>query len=272
MPNLRADIQGKATGASLQYAFMRTESAIIVAGAIVAFAILRFPSPRWIGWLILGVVGWIAIAVTSLTDPETAAKVAWQLLRDRLKLDEIKSPEFRDRVSALTDYVRAVELDLHKLKDSPNKRGLEEAATMLYDWVEQSALFARYVDTYRRDYRLEERRAELPQLIQTLVARLKYEKDPTIIDRLNSEMETLGKAWQTLELLDAQMKQAEPQLGQMVTAMARVSSELHVVVEERGVGPDHAARLKLEIQRHLGQISDLVTQMERLYTAALNKG
>lgn len=272
MPNLRADIRGKATGASLQYAFMRTESAIIVAGAIVAFAIFRFPSPRWMWWLVLGVVGWIAIAVTSLTDPETAAKVAWQLLRDRLKLDEIKSPEFRDRVSALTDYVRPVELDLHKLKDSPTKRGLEEAAAMLYDWVEQSALFARYVDTYRRDYRLEERRAELPQLIQTLVARLKYEKDPAIIDRLNSEMETLGKAWQTLELLDAQMKQAEPQLGQMVTAMARVSSELHVVVEERGVGPDHAARLKLEIQRHLGQISDLVTQMERLYTAALNKG
>ncbi|MCU0520891.1 MAG: hypothetical protein MUF84_09390 [Anaerolineae bacterium] len=271
MPNLRADVEGKSAGAALQYAFFRTEGALIVAGAIVAFALLPFPSRRWVWWLALGLIGWGAIVVTSLTDPETTAKVMWQLLRERLKLDEIQNDQIGDRVRAMTDYIRAVETDLRRLEDSPNKAGLEAAAGMLYDWVEQSALFARFVDTYRRDYRLEERRAELPQLIQTLVARLKYEKDQAIIDRLNREMESLGKAWQTLGLLDAQMQQAEPQLGQMLTALARATSEMHVIASERGVGQDHASRIKLEIQRHLGQITDLVTQMEQLYSEALNK-
>ncbi|MGC9522438.1 MAG: hypothetical protein ACP5HG_11230 [Anaerolineae bacterium] len=274
MANLRTELQRQASGAALQYALMRIESAVIVAGTILLTALLPSPFPGWPvwAWPLLGLLGYGAVVYTSLNDPQTSARVLWQLLRERLKLDEIQDEQLRERVATMCDYVRAIEVDLYRLRRSPNLPSLEAAASGVYDWVEQGALFARYVDTYRRDYRLDERRQELPGLIETLVARLKYEKNQDIIDRLNEEMESLGKDWQSLKLLDAQMRQAETQLGQMVTALARAASTIHVIAAERGLGQDHLPHLQQEIQRHLGQITDLVTQMDRLYADALNKG
>lgn len=273
MTNLRAELQRKAPGAFLQYALLRIESALIIAGTILVTALAPGPFgwSQWT-WAALGAVGWGLIVYASLTDPESSARVLWQLLRERLELDGIKDGKLRQRVETMTTYVRAVEADLYKLRSAPNLPVLEELAGQLYAWVERSALFARYVDTYRRDHRLEKRRQELPGLIETLVARLKYEKNPDIVARLNQEMEALGKDWQSLKLLDAQMQQAESQMGQLLTALARVTGEIHVIAVERGMGQGPIDRVRQEIQRYLGQITDLVTQMEQLYTDALNKG
>lgn len=276
MANLRAEIRGKSSSAFLQYAFFRVENAIVVAGTILLIAFLPEPFAQlswwkeWT-WLVLGATALAAIVYSSLTDPETSAKVLRQLLCERLELDKIEESTLRERVEALSRYVRAAETDLYRGASSPNRSGLNEAVGLMYEWVAQGALFARYVDTYRRDYRLEERRAELPSLIETLVARLKYEKRPDIIDRLNGEMEVLGKDWQNLELLEAQMQQAESQLSRTLTALARAASETQVIAAERGAAPDHLDNLKADIQRHLGQTTDLVTQIAQLYADALRK-
>jgi hypothetical protein len=274
MSNLRAEIQGKATGALLQYAVLRIESALVVAGTILLSVLLPQPFSWWPGfwlWLILGFIAWAIIIVTSVTDPMTSAKVLWQLLRERLDLGQIKDSGLRGRVDAMSQYIRDVEVDLNRAEDAAEAAGLGEIAGMMYDWVSQAGLFARYVDTYRRDYRLEKRRGELPGLIETLVARLKYEKNPEIVDRLNAEMEALGKDWQSLKLLDAQMQQAEPQLNQSLTALARSTSEMHVITAERGLEQAHLDHLKADVQRHYGQMADLVTQVQQLYTKALEK-
>ncbi|MBN1248241.1 MAG: hypothetical protein JXC32_11325 [Anaerolineae bacterium] len=283
MANLRAEIQRKATGAFLQYALFRLESALVVAGTIILTGIATLSADGmlvlpWWGWLTLGIAGWVAIVVSSITDPDTSAKVLWQLLRGRLEIGSIQDRTLRARAEAMGRYIQSAESDLYKLKNSAKQPVLEEAIEDMYSWVEQGTLFARYVDTYARDYRLEERHADLPRKIETLVARLKYEKNPDIVERLNQEMEALGRDWQSLKLLDAQMQQAEPQLGQTLTAMARVTSELHVIsAEETGgtqhrLAQDHADRLRQEIQRYLGQMTDLANQMEQLYTDALDKG
>ncbi len=274
MSNLRAEIQGKATGALLQYAFLRIESALVVAGTILLSVLLPKPFAWWPGfwlWLVLGLFAWGIIVAASVTDPVTSAKVRWQLLRERLDLGQIQDAGLRERVDAMSQYIRAIEVDLNRAGEAGEAAGLGEVGAMMYDWVAQAALFARYVDTYRRDYRLEKRRGELPGLIETLVARLKYEKNPDIIDRLNAEMEALGKDWQSLKLLDAQMQQAEPQLNQSLTALARSASELGVITAERDLGKAHPDHLKADVQRHQGQTADLVTQVKQLYTEALDK-
>jgi uncharacterized protein YyaL (SSP411 family) len=169
-------------------------------------------------------------------------------------------------------YVRSVELDLYSVKDSPHLSSLEEAAEQIYDWVEQGYLLARYTDTYRRDHRLELRRQRLPGAIESLVARLKYEKNPDIVQRLNDEMEALERDWRSLKLLEAQIQSAPAQLAQSLTALARVSSEMHVIAVEQGLGAAHIDHLQQDIERHLGQITDLVAQIEGLYNDALDKG
>ena len=273
MPNLRAEIRGKSSSAFLQYAFLRFESAIVVAGTILLSVFLRTPFPWWPvwAWPVLGLLAWGAVVYSSLTDPETSAKVLWQLLCERLELDKIEEQALRERVASMSRYIRTAEADLYRQPASPNRAGLNEVVGMMYEWVGQGALFARYVDTYRRDYRLDERRAELPNLVETLVARLKYEKRPDIVDRLNTEMELLGKDWQNLELLEAQMQQAESQLSQSLTALARAAGEIHVIAAERGPAQDQLDNLKADIQRHLGQTTDLVAQIAQLYTDALRK-
>ncbi len=273
MPNLRAEIRGKSSSAFLQYAFLRVESAIVVAGTILLSVFLRTPFPWWPvwAWPVLGLLAWGAVVYSSLTDPETSAKVLWQLLCERLELDKIEEQALRERVASMSRYIRTAEADLYRQPASPNRAGLNEVVGMMYEWVGKGALFARYVDTYRRDYRLDERRAELPNLVETLVARLKYEKRPDIVDRLNAEMELLSKDWQNLELLEAQMQQAESQLSQSLTAMARAAGEIHVIANERGPAQDQLDNLKADIQRHLGQMTDLVAQIAQLYTDALRK-
>jgi chromosome segregation ATPase len=276
MANLRAEIQRKATGAFLQYALFRLESAVIVAGTIILAGIAYagdghvWVLPWWL-WLILGLAGWVAIIVSSVTDPDTSAKVLSQMLQARLDVTKIKDKTLRERAKAMGQYIRSAETDLYKLKNSTKQPVFEEAVEDIYTWVQQGTLFARYVDTYGRDYRLDERRAELPRKIETLVARLRYEKNPDIIERLNQEMATLGRDLQNLKLLDAQVQQAEPQLGQMLTALARVASELHVIAGEDALAQDHMDHLRQEIQRYLGQMTDLANQMEQLYTDALDK-
>jgi hypothetical protein len=282
MANLRAEIQRKTTGAFIQYALFRVESAMVVAGTIILTGI-ALASPdmslvlAWYLWLALGIGGWAAIIISSVTDPDTSAKVLWQLLRGRLEVDTIEDRTLRNQVEAMGKYIQSVEVDLYKLKDSDKQSVLETAVAAMYTWIEKSVLFARYVDTYRRDYRLDEQRVELPRKIETLVARLKYEKNPDIIERLNKEMEALGRDWEKLELLDAQVQQAVPLLGQTLTALARVSSEHYVIAKETTFAQTRtvtsiADHLKQEIERYLGQMTDLASQMEQLYTDALDRG
>lgn len=271
--NLRAEMHRKATSAFLQYGMMRLESAVVVAGTILLTMLLPTPFPWWPlwGWPLLGITAWGTVIYASMTDPETSAKVLVQLLEERLQLREIKDQALHERVEAMSVYVRAVEADLYRLRESPYLPALEEAADKVYTWVQQSAMLARYVDTYRRDHRLELRRQELPGAIESLVARLKYERDPDIIARLKTEMENLEKDWQSLKLLEAQIQYAEPQLAQTLTALARAASETHVIAAERGLGREHVEHLQQDIERHLGQLTDLVTQIDRLYTDALNQ-
>jgi len=75
--NLRAELQRKATGAFLQYALLRIESALVIAGTILAifFVPALLPEVHWAVWLVFGAIGWGAIIVSSMTDPETSAKV-----------------------------------------------------------------------------------------------------------------------------------------------------------------------------------------------------
>ena len=277
MTNLRAELQRKASSAFLQYAVLRIESALVIAGTILLAGV--FPQPfgalswwGWWTWVLLGGVGWVALAYSSYTDPETSGKVISQLLEERLELNQIEDRRLRSRIEAMLPYVRAVETELYRLRSGPNQPALEAIAVELHEWVAQGALFARYVDTYRRDHRLEKRHKELPGLIETLVARLKYEKNPDIIQRLNGEMETLGKGWQSLKDLDAQMRQADAQLGQSLTALASISGEVHLIAVEQEMVRDHIDRVRQEVQRYQGQLTDLVTQVNKLYTDALNKG
>jgi chromosome segregation ATPase len=282
MPNLRADLQRKASGAFIEHALTRIESALLIAGTLLLSffnPVVRFapeaPFPWWI-WTILGSLGWLAIIYSSLTDPQTSAKVMSQLLREQLALSEIKDKTLRQRVDAMVDYVREVEADLYRLKATTKHPALKSVADQVVDWTEQGSLLARYADTYRRDHRIEARRQALPGMIESLVARLKYERRPDIVDRLNAEMEALGKDWEALKLLDAQMQQAEPQLAQTLTALARATSEMHVIADSVDVGQEALAQdqldhLQQDVQRHGGQITDLVSQINRLYNQALEK-
>ena len=274
MANLRAELQRKATGAFLQYALLRIESALVIAGTILAvvFVPALLPEVHWAIWLVFGVVGWVAIIVSSMTDPRTSAKVLRQMLGDRLEVSSIKDKILRGRAEAVVDYVQPVEADLYGLKGARLQPTLESIAEQLYTWVEQAVLYARYADTYKRDHRLELRRQDLPGKIETLAARLKYEKNPDIIDRLNAEVEALGRDWESLQTLEAQVQQAESQLGQTLTALARAVGEMHVLAEEESIGQDQIDHLQRTIQRYEGQMTDLAGGMAQIYTDALDKG
>ena len=75
--NDRASLEQKAQRAIVQHAFLRWESAVIVAGTLLLS--FFYPKPflwwPWWGWPLLGVIAEALIVYTSMSDPGTAAKV-----------------------------------------------------------------------------------------------------------------------------------------------------------------------------------------------------
>ncbi len=272
MTNLRTEVHKKAPGAYVQYAIFRWESATVLAGTLLLTALLAEPFsgwPMW-AWPLLGLLALGAVIYSSLTDAETSAKVLWQLLRERLDLGRIENAQLRERIDAALLYQRRIEADVLRAK-GPLEAQLEQAAGQFFVWIEQLFQLARYLDTYRRDYRLEERREQLPKDLESLAARRKFERNPQITARLDEGMEQLGRAWQTLDALEAQMQQAEPQLEQHLAALARIYSEVQLLAGQGTLSGGLPARLQAEIQEQIAQLQGTVGQIHTLYTEALGE-
>lgn len=270
MTNLRAEIHKKASAAYVQYAIFRWESATVLAGTLLLTALLPSPFPWWPiwAWPLSGVVALAAVVYSSLTDPETSAKVLWQLLRQERNPELIEDAQLRERVEVAFTYQRRIEADVLRARGAVEAQ-MESIAVQFARWIDQLFRLARYIDTYQRDYRLEERRKELPGQIESLMARRKFERNPDILKRLDKSMEELGRAWQTLGSLEAQMKQGPPTLERHLAAMARVYSEIRLLAEQGNLVEGQPARVQALIQEYIDQLDGMVGQIHALYTEAL---
>ena len=266
MPSVRSELHKKTQNAILQHAFLRWESAVVVAGTILLMGFLPRPFswwPLW-GWPALGLVGLAAVAYSSLTDAETSARLLKELLRQQFDLGKVSDPDLRQDVEAALEYQRQIEANVRGQRPGVLRDRLEDTADQLSEWVSSIYRLTVRLDAYRGDTLLADDREKVPRDLETLAARHESETDPAVQRGLDDVLEGKRRQWQTLQALDVRMKQAELQLEQSLTALATVYGQVQLI-DAQAVDSGRADRVTTDIVEQVQRLNDLVSSINEVY-------
>lgn len=266
MTTIRTELQEQAKSAILQYAILRWESAVVLALTVVLFFLLRRPFAWWppFGWPLLGVIGLLVLAYSSLNDPETNARVLRDLFQEQFNPRQIHDKELREDVESALEYQRRIETEIHKQRSGLIRDRMEDTANQITTWLSNIYQLAVRVDAYRADDLLAREREALPKELDRLNAQRKLESNATVQKQLDDVIAGKGKHWQTLRDLDARMKQAALQLEQSLTALATVYSQIQLI-DAQSVGSGQAERLQADINEQVARLNDLVVSINEVY-------
>ncbi len=262
----RSELQKRAQSALLQYAFLRWESAVVIAGTILLTVFVRRPFPGWPvwGWPLLGIIGLAAIVYSSLTDEEANARILLRLFQEQFDPRRIKDKKLRQDVETALEYQRRIEALARAQRPGVMRDRLEDTANQLTDWIRNIYRLALRLDAYRQDKLLVRQREEVPQEIQDLTARLKLESDPDLREQLAQILESKGAQWQALRSLDSQMKQAQLHVEQSLAALATVYSQMQLI-NAQDIQSGRAERLRADIQEQVNRLNDLIASINEVY-------
>jgi len=265
--HVRSTLQKKAQSAIIQYAIFRWESAVTVAGTILLTALWRHPFPWWPvwGWPLLGLLGLAAIFYSSITDPQTNTRVLRELLLEHFNPRRIRDAALRKSVETALEYQQSIEALVRRQRSGPLRERLEHTADQLGEWVGGIYRLAVQLDLYRADEILARDRSRVPAEIRALSARRQQESDLLVRQELDEVLAGKEKQWQTLQALDARMKQAELQMEQSLTALATIYSQIQLI-GTRDFDDSRSTRLQADIQEQINRLDDLVSSIKEVYS------
>lgn len=270
MTHIRSEIEKEAQGALIQYAFFRWENAVIL-GASILLAFFQSQGNffqvipwQWWGWLVLGGIGVAAIFISSLTDAETNAKVLLTLFQEQFNPRKIQNPALREEVERALEYQWRIEAHIGKQGSGVLRDRLEDTANQLADWVAHIYQLAMRLDAYRHDPLLPQERETVPEELQSLRARVQYEKNSEVRQQLGELIERKRQQWESLQALDARMKQAELRLEESLTSLATVYSQVQLI-SAQDVDSGRSERLRQDINEQVSRLDDLVDSLNEVY-------
>lgn len=266
MTTIRSEIQKKAQSAIFQYAVMRLESAVVIAGTILLTVLLPRPFGWWpiLGWPILGVLALIGLVYSSMTDADANAQVILKLFQEQFNPREIKDRDLRQEVETGLEYQRRIEAQIRKQRAGVMRDRLEDTAGQISEWVATIFRLAQRLDAFRGDQLLERERQAVPKEVESLTARRKLEGNPAVQQQLDDVLDGKRKQWVALRALDARMKQAQLQLDQSLTALATIYSQVQLV-DATDVDSGRAERLRTDIKEQVDRLNDLVSSINEVY-------
>jgi biopolymer transport protein ExbB/TolQ len=266
MSTTRTELQQKVQSLLLQYAFFRWENAVIIALSLVLTVFLPRPLPRWPiwGWVLLGLIGVVAIVYSSLTDADANAKVLVDLMQERFNPRQIKSAKLRQEVEKGLEYQRRIEEQVRSHRPGIMRDRLEDTAGQLSEWVSNVFQLALRLDAYEQDGLLHRERENVPQEVQTLEARIKLEANPQMRGQMEQVLAGKRKHLEALRALDQRMNQAALQMDQSLTALATIYSQTRLI-DAQDIASGRAERLRSDIQEQVLRLNDLVASINEVY-------
>ncbi|NOZ27449.1 MAG: hypothetical protein GXP39_05270 [Chloroflexi bacterium] len=269
----RDQLERRARGAMIQYALFRWESAVVIAGAILLTYFLPRPFPAWPiwGWGALACAAVLLIVYTSLTDPETNARVVAELFRQRFNPRRIRDETLRSQVEQALRYHERMERLVHRQRSGVLRDHLMETVRQLEDWLESVYRLAEKVDAYLSDPIIHRDRAKVPEDIRRLRAQLQREDDPSVRAQLEAALKSREAQWRSLEALDNTMDRARYQLEATISALGTVYSQIQLI-GARDVDSDRARRLRKDISDQVAALQDIVQAIDEVYETSFEEG
>lgn len=269
--SIQEKLEKEAGKALVQRAFFRAESAIIVAATILltVFAAQPFPWwPQW-GWLALGLISYIAVAASTLTDPGEREKVVDSLFREKYDIKGIRDDSLRRKLEEADKYRSSIQAVVDKQPKGPLRDRVKQTADQVSDWIASMVELARQIDGFRNDPLIYPRRGvpkfeEKANDVQELKRKLRAEVDPQKRDRIARTLASAEQELADLEQVKGRMDDAELRLDQSLSALGSTYSQM-LLVSSRDVNSDQAERLQSDIRNEVLGLRDLTSSLDEVY-------
>jgi hypothetical protein len=265
-------IESEAKKALLQNAFFRLESAVVIGGAILltAFQFQPFPGWPWWAWPAIGLIGEVAVVVSSLTDKAELQKVMESLFREKYSTSGIRDRGLRDKLNEAEQYRQRIQQMVNQQKSGVLRDRLISTTAEVYDWIANMVTLARRVDSYRSDDIIKRDTAGIAQDIKTLQARMTLERDGRVKEQMATTLESKRQFAENLAELTNRMQRADLQLDHSLASLGTVYSQL-LLIGSKEVDSDRADRLRSDIRDEVSALQDLVESLNEVYSYSPEK-
>jgi hypothetical protein len=266
--SIRERLEKDVGKALLKNAVFRLESAMVVAGAILATVFLPdvIPMIPWFIWPIAGVIGEVAIIISTLTDKAEQQKAIDALFREKYTFAGIRDRSLQLKLREADEYRKRIEAVLNQHKEGVLRDRLKRTTDQVYDWIANMAALARRLDTYKSDSILRRDLEHVPKEVDRLKKRLQSEQDPRVRAQIEQTLESNREQAEALSELRARMSRADLQMDHSLAALGTVYSQL-LLIGTNDVDSDRADRLRDDIRGEVLALQDIVDSLNEVYSS-----
>jgi hypothetical protein len=264
--NEQAAVEQRAQRAIIQHAFLRWESAVIVAGTLLLsfFFTKPFIWWPWWGWPVLGLIAEALIVYTSMSDPSTAAKVVGNIFREEFDPRLIGDRELRGKVSQAVEYRERIDLAVREQRQGALREHLTEMSMGIDDWVSQMFRLARRLEAFRADGLIARDLQEVPREVERLSARLRLETDASVRNQMEATLASKMAHHRSLGSLEDTMERADLQMDHSLAALGTVYSQV-LLIGAREVDSGRTQRLREDVRQQVLNLQDMVDSINAVY-------
>jgi hypothetical protein len=264
--NIRVSIEQRAQRAIIQHAFLRWESALVIAGTVLLSVFFPHPFPwwPWWGWLALGLVAEGLIVYTSVTDVDTAATVVAGIFREEFDPRQMGDKALRGKLAQAVEYRERIDRAVRQQRESVLREHLTDMATGIDDWISQIFRLARRLDMYRTDDVIARDLKAVPREMESLSARLRLEGDPAVRQQMETTLASMVAQQRSLTKLDDTMERADLQMDHSLAALGTVYSQI-LLVGAREVDSSRTQRLREDIRQQVSSLQDMLDSISEVY-------
>jgi hypothetical protein len=260
------NLRRRAQRAIIENAIFDWKSGVVIALTILFVAFPPFGDQWRLYYLIGGAVAWVALVISTLTDPAANAKAVAELLRHDFNPAALKNDQPRTWIEKALEYRRLIAETTARTRESILREHLRDASGQIDEWITNLYHLAQRLDAFESDEVIRQDMRSVPQAIQSLQAKLKIEDDASVREQMQQTIESKKAQLLNLQQLENMMQKAELQMDSTLAAMGTIYSQL-LLVGVKDVDSGRAQRLREDINEQVKQLQDVVSSMDEVYKA-----
>jgi hypothetical protein len=267
--SIRERLEKDVGKALLKNAVFRLESAMVVAGTILATVFLpdAIPMIPWFIWPIAGIIGEVAIIISTLTDKGEQQKALDSLFREKYTFAGIRDRGLQLKLREADEYRKRIESVMKQHREGVLRDRLKRTTDQVYDWVANMAALARRLDAYKSDSLLRRDLEQVPKEVDRLKARLQKEPDLRVRAQIEQTLASNREQVEALSELRGRMTRADLQMDHSLAALGTVYSQL-LLIGTNDVDSDRADRLRDDIRGEVLALQDIVDSLNEVYSSS----
>ena len=266
--SFQQELEARATRAILARAVYRWESAVIIALTLILVFLIPKPLPFWEPWywILLGVLGEMALVWSSLRDPAFRATAVAEMFHEKFDAREIRNQKLQAQVLQAQEYRNSIDAAIASSRESVLRDHLSDASQEITAWLENVFRLAERLDAYLADKTIQRDRQSVTPAIENLKKRLATEDDDAVKRQISQAIAQRQIQRDNLRELENVMERAEIQLESTLTAMGTVYSQI-MILSARDVASGRAQRLQQDIADQVQALQDVVQTLDEVYQA-----